>query len=72
MHPYPEYPEGLGGESAYYELDGPIDQVVRGLRRIVRDCKAHIEKAPALADTSLSAKLLEEAEEYLAERTENT
>ena len=52
------YPAGYTAESAYQLQDGPREQVVAGLERLVRDCRGGSAEAEQLAD---------EAEQALAE-----
>ena len=52
------YPDGFGPDSAAYATDGPRDQTIAELRRIVRACAAH--------GTDDAAALANEAAIYLA------
>jgi len=53
------YPDGLTGESAFYALDGPKEQKIQKLKRIIDDCDGH--------DTPEARALGAEAQEYLQE-----
>lgn len=62
---YPEYPEGLTGESACYACDGPREQVDRELRSIIADCELHADGAPDGWDATSCDLLRDEAQGYL-------